>query len=472
MIEPVDIPSVAQLNGIFAPTTSEVDGPMEVVAGAVPADLAGAYLRNGPNPRFPPIGSYSYPLDGDGMIHGVWFEGGRARYRNRFVRTPAIEAEEAAGRALWPGVMDLGMPDPDDVPPELVGTERDLVDIHIVRHAGRYLALSEGQEPFAVDAGLATLGPCDFDGGLPDGMCAHPKVDPVTGEMVVFRYDVMQAPWLTWAVVGADGTVTSPPTALDVAGPYMIHDCAITASHLVLFVCPLHFDLEAAFAGGNPLGWRPEEGSRIAVVDRGTGAVTWFEAEAFWVWHIANAYVADTGDGGTEVVVDMPRWLHPGMGLDPRPAQGGAVRVHLDLASGTCRIDEVGDELAEFPRIDDRLLGQPHRWVYMAGKDPDDLPTVPGEWNRVVRLDTATGATDDRRGGRTRFGEPVFVPRDGSRGEDDGYLLAWGFHEDTLATHLFVLDPADVGGEPVAVLAPPQRVPYGLHGSWIPADDL
>ena len=65
MIEPVDIPSVTQLNGIFAPTAREVDGPMEVVAGAVPADLAGAYLRNGPNPRFPPIGSYSYPLDGD-----------------------------------------------------------------------------------------------------------------------------------------------------------------------------------------------------------------------------------------------------------------------------------------------------------------------------------------------------------------------------------------------------------------------
>ena len=47
-------------------------------------------------------------------------------------------------------------------------------------------------------------------------MCAHPKVDPVTGEMVIFRYDV-EEPFLTWAVIGADGT-RGPPADRDRAG--------------------------------------------------------------------------------------------------------------------------------------------------------------------------------------------------------------------------------------------------------------
>ena len=45
-------------------------------------------------------------FDGDGMVHAMAFEDGRARYRNRYVRTKAFGHEEAAGSALWSGVME------------------------------------------------------------------------------------------------------------------------------------------------------------------------------------------------------------------------------------------------------------------------------------------------------------------------------------------------------------------------------
>jgi carotenoid cleavage dioxygenase len=32
-----------------------------------------------------------------------------------------------------------------------------------------------------------------------------------------------------------------------------------------------------------------------------------------------------------------------------------------------------------------------------------------------------------------------------------------------------LLRAADIAGEPVAVLRMPQRVPFGLHGCWVPA---
>ena len=97
-------------------------------------DLRGAYLRNGPNPKFPPPGSYAYPLDGDGMIHGVWLNDGRARYRSRYVLTSGRQAEIRADRALWGGLMP---------PDELAGPDRDpdgfksTPGINIIRHAHR-----------------------------------------------------------------------------------------------------------------------------------------------------------------------------------------------------------------------------------------------------------------------------------------------------------------------------------------------
>ena len=62
----------AMLTGPFAPVLKEaVLSDLEVV-GEIPADLNGVYLRNGPNPRFEPKGTY-HPFDGDGMIHAAHF---------------------------------------------------------------------------------------------------------------------------------------------------------------------------------------------------------------------------------------------------------------------------------------------------------------------------------------------------------------------------------------------------------------
>ena len=211
-LQPVDMATEAFLSGRFAPVTTEITADHLTVEGTLPPDLTGHYVRNGPNPEFPPLGSYTYPLEGDGMVHGVWLEGGTARYANRWVRTNSLKAEEQAGQALFGGLMT-----PAFVDTSLLGDDPDpgwpfKLDafVHVVRHGGRYLALEEGTPPYEIGPDLATVGRCDFGGGLPDGMCAHPKIDPVTGEMIVFRYDV-EAPFLTWATIGPDGTVTRPP---------------------------------------------------------------------------------------------------------------------------------------------------------------------------------------------------------------------------------------------------------------------
>jgi carotenoid cleavage dioxygenase-like enzyme len=56
------------------------------VRGALPKELTGTYVRNGANPR--PGSEPAHVFLGDGMLHGLRLENGRARwYRNRWVRT-------------------------------------------------------------------------------------------------------------------------------------------------------------------------------------------------------------------------------------------------------------------------------------------------------------------------------------------------------------------------------------------------
>ena len=267
---PVDVTSHPYLSGRFAPVADEIEISDLEVEGTIPEGLVGAYLRNGPNPMFAPLGSYTFPMEGDAMVHGVWFDGeGGARYKNRWVRTRGMAADIAAGKDVFGGLMSPAFVDPATLGPDQDPGWPFRLDpfINVVRHAGRYLALTETKPCYEITPTLETVGFFDY-GGKVTGLSAHPKIDPVTGEMVQFAYD-LEAPFLSWTLIGPDGRVTSGPTAIDgVDEGYMIHDCAITERYLVLVVAPVIFDMDAMTNGGDVLAWKPEMGTRIVCVPR------------------------------------------------------------------------------------------------------------------------------------------------------------------------------------------------------------
>jgi len=79
--------------GAWQPNFVEYDATELAVEGEIPDDLCGIYLRNTENPVHPSIDRLYHPFDGDGMLHAIRFAGGRASYRNRFVRTAGLLAE-------------------------------------------------------------------------------------------------------------------------------------------------------------------------------------------------------------------------------------------------------------------------------------------------------------------------------------------------------------------------------------------
>src|ERR1700742_323123 len=133
------------LSGNFAPVRSEDDFTLEIV-GEMPKGLNGAFYRNGPNPQFEPRDARHHWFAGDGMIHGVFVEDGKATYRNRYVQTPKYEVEHAAGRSLFGS---FGNPMSTD--PSVIGKESGGGNTNIVWHGGKLLAMEEGHAPFELD---------------------------------------------------------------------------------------------------------------------------------------------------------------------------------------------------------------------------------------------------------------------------------------------------------------------------------
>ena len=75
----------------YAPIEHEVSRDNLQVVGAIPEELNGLFLRNGPNPWGHDPGHWFL---GDGMIHGLHLRDGKIDwYRNRYIDTPHRRGE-------------------------------------------------------------------------------------------------------------------------------------------------------------------------------------------------------------------------------------------------------------------------------------------------------------------------------------------------------------------------------------------
>lgn len=228
------------MNGAWTPTHEEWDAADLTVIGEIPKDLDGIYVRNTENPVHDPIGVY-HPFDGDGMIHAMAFQGGRAEYRNRFVRTKGFLAEAEAGGPLWAGI--AGHPRDSKRPGwGAQGSLKDSSSTDVVVHAGKILStFYQCGEGYRLDP--ATLADLGTEAWVPaDGISAHPKVDEATGELLFFNYS-KTAPYMHYGVVGADNRLKHY-IPIPLPGPRLPHDMAFTTRYSILPDMPLFWDPE------------------------------------------------------------------------------------------------------------------------------------------------------------------------------------------------------------------------------------
>ncbi|MFM7140912.1 MAG: carotenoid oxygenase family protein [Alphaproteobacteria bacterium] len=128
----------------------------------------------------------------------------------------------------------------------------------------------------------------------------------------------------------------------------------------------------------------------------------------------------------------------------------------------------IDEEHNEFPRVRESLVGLPHRYGYCASPRAEAEAGWP-----TLKHDLVGGTRQafDHGPGRAA-GEPVFIPREGGRAEDDGWIMTFVHDLGAGATDLVLLDAADFDRGYVARVRLPERVPFGFHGNWVADREL
>ncbi|KAJ4179560.1 hypothetical protein NW767_014596 [Fusarium falciforme] len=487
-VENTMFPKHPQFHGFMKPCRFEGEVQNLEVEGTIPDSIDGTFFRVMPDPRHAPFIENDPWFNGDGSVSAFQVKNGRVHFKQRFVRTEKLLREQKEGKAVLGKYRNRYT---DAVQFKV----RSTANTNVLYFNGRLLACKEDSPPYAMNPiTLETLGLYDFDGQLPSlTFTAHPKIDPLTGELVGFGYEAKGdgTPDVCYYSVSSDGKFTeivwlvAPVVA-------MIHDFAVTENWVVFPIIPQTCDIERMKQGGEHWQWDPNMPVYFGVLPRrgakGTD-VKWFRSPNAFPGHVYNAYEQDG-----RILVDISVsdknvffWWPDAEGNSPDPREIAAflfrfsidpLTTDLDLPLAKLLLQENG----EFPRIDDRYSMKKHDHCFFDLMDmtaatnwPAIMPVAGGgfpPYNSLGHLNLRTMDFEKYFPGPTHFTqEPVFVPRSEQAEEGDGYLIALVNNYATMSSELHFVDTGNFS-KPQAIVYLPIRLRAGLHGNWVDGKDM
>lgn len=474
--------------GFFSPERFEADVYDCEVEGRIPPELDGCFVRVGGEWFYPGRHEDDSPFSADGYVSSFRIHEGVADFKGRWVKTPRFMNNLEAGRQLYgvyrnPFTNVEGYENPEK---PYLGTVQNTAP-HA--HAGRLFTLKEDAHPYEIDPNtLETLGPWNFYGDYAaQTFSAHPKTDPVTGEMVVFGYEatglVTDDLWVY--TMNRDGRVTRE-VRLKVPYVSAMHDMVLTQEHIVFPLFPYVTSMERLREGHMHWAWDPNMPTYYGILPREGEAsdLRWFRGPASAVFHTANGRTE-----GDKVIIEAPISdgnpfpFFPsidGSPWNPALAQHTLRRLTFDLGSNRDTWDEeilLQTPINDLVRVDERFLSLPYRYIYSAWHDreqPWDAERA-GERERVnnayFRFDIDSGDFRSWYVGDTHSLQEVsFIPRSNDAAEGDGWLMGTCSNYADMRTELVIVDAVEMQEEARVFL--PFRAKPQVHARWYNSEQL
>jgi carotenoid cleavage dioxygenase-like enzyme len=438
------------------------------IIGEVPREINGALYRVGGDRYYPTLED-DIVINGDGLMSLLRFEDGHVDFLSRYVRTPRLLAEMKARRRLYGKYRNKYTDEPDA--PQVDRNNTGNTYAHY--HAGRLFALREDSHPYMLDPEtLETRDTWDFNGKLKSiSVCAHPKLDPVTGEwwgFGLFADESYLEPVMALQVADPDGNLIREDT-FKMPWPGLSHDFAVTREHVIFDVMPLTVDEDRMKAGGDFYNYDQDKPSAWGIMrrDGSVDDIRWFFLPKTFSGHIMNAFTE-----GDKVYVDAT--ISPGNGFPFYPTTLGTLSTLEEGIAQITRLEfDLGEEnsvpkqyavpgsVGEMPRNDGRYQMSRYRWGYF--RHANGIATLDWDNKTVAVHELAPGAVAQ---------EPLFVPRSDDAPEGDGWLLSLVNIMPENRAEFWVLDARNVRAEPLARVLLPYRQGFSFHGSFVPLEQL
>ena len=486
----VHFPDDPAARGFFAPLRFEAEVHDCEVEGEIPAAMRGTFYRSCVDRRYPPRFANDTPYNADGAVDMFRIADGHVDFRTRYIQTERYRAERVARRALFGLYRNRSTSDPS-----VAQLSHNTGNTTPIVFNGLLLSLKEDSPPMALDPHtLDTQGEWDFNGQLSSRtFSAHPKIDPLTGEMIAFAYEARgdATPDIAVFIFDRHGRLKRE-VWFKAPALCMMHDMAITTDHIIIPTTGMVTSRERLEAGLIHWAYDRNMPGHVAILPRNGAAkdVRWFHGtpDQAMLVHTTHAQTE-----GNRVILDAPVAtgnFHPffpnldGSAFDISGVSPTIRRWTFDLAAGGDSWQEEilfdGIRGTSMVRIDDRFLTRPFRYSYMLAVDgavPFDRERGGNLTVRVAncyyRFDHISGSVDRFFAGTTHgLSEPQFVPRHRDSPEGDGYLIGVANDFSQMRSELIIADTQRLGDGPIARVKLPFRLHTQVHGCWVSADEL
>jgi carotenoid cleavage dioxygenase-like enzyme len=480
-------PDTPSFTGFNTPSRIEADIADLDVEGEIPAEINGAFFRVQPDPQFPPRLADDIAFNGDGMVTRFHIYGGRCDFMQRWARTDKWNLEHDAGKALFGAYRN---PLTDD--PAVAGKIRGTANTNVFIHGGKLYALKEDSPALVMDpATMTTQGYTWFNDKMTgQTFTAHPKTDLETGNMIAFGYAAkgICTKDMTYYEVSPEGDLLRE---LWFEVPYycMMHDFAITPDYALFHVVPIVSSWERLERGMPHFGFDTTLPVYLGVLPRRPGAtgedIRWFKRGNCFASHVMNAF-----QDGTKIHFDTPEAknnMFPffpdvhGAAFNGPESASFLTRWTVDMASPVtddsfASVERLTTMMGEFPRIDDRMLGQRYRYGWMLVIDPTKPVGLRGGSAGGLLMNTL-GLVDHQGeaqrwwcGPVSSLQEPCFIPR--GPGEGNGWIAMVCNRLEERRSDLLIFDALDIAKGPIATIKIPIRLRFALHGNWADASAI
>ena len=495
--------------------------------GKIPDDLVGSYFRNGPamfsagsivppktsivQPRQPPVPDGQdrermvlHPFDGDGAVLGVTFAGdGQASARFRFVRTIAFTNERKKGARIYKAmdntrnIAGAGAGVGNDLPlplfrhhlqPGLNKNRKNTSNTRVIYWGKRLMTLWEGGQPYKLDArALDTEGRSRLGGAIkrdPDPFGSKMSYDSKTNRALFYGVELGAASTdLTLyefdsnfrLVEGGRTTVTFPGCAL-------INDFASTENYAVfvqpsIVVNPMQFLV--SMDPGKALGVQ-NGAAKINLVSRVDSTLP---TQSFEIPEVgppeANLQFCNAYENGNQIVIDAILsdgssvsaggtltwpWGSSIKEYQKAASKKSLWRYTVDTKNGNVEKKLLFDNHCFFGTVNPAVSSQKHRFIYMnSGSLGKDAAPPQG----ITRVDCENGQSVSWFPKSCEFcGEPMFAPKKGKDGEDNGYILSVLYCGVRNESELIILEASDIAAGPITRIPLGIALPHGLFGCF------
>ena len=486
--------------GNWVPVNNQLEQHQIKLNGTLPAEVVGGmFVRMGTNAKcWPPVSAH-HAFNGEAMMHRILLrDQSTLEYSNSYVeeyQSGLFNNESCTGESCLVPSFSFGDINKGGLAllrllliklrnritgESMPSQERQQPgSTSLITHANRTFTASEVVMPFEVSLarqGVSPIGFTDLDGllsnqehGPMEGtMSAHPKEDPVSGELFFFStsHGSGSVPFVNYGVLNANG---SPQKYLQIPVPTpqaaFYHDMFLTENYAIFFHSSLKKDTKRLAKGESFTFFDEKSPLSFGILPRNATSaseVIWIDApNPGHIWHTVGA--REDGDCLTLYAPKFSNYSDEIRIHLPSEEPSYLTKFEIDLTKKECTETIIFDEVVERPSFNPNVLSPTYVYLRSEGRKSSEMGKTIIKYN--LAIEKAEGEVDC--GQDCNFGEALFVPRPGGESEDDGYLMDIPYYPETHTSKFLMWNAKSLSSGVVASADLPQRVPYGAHGKWL-----